>query len=633
MGLGRTEAPLQQPRTPAAEALPLRVEPLDDESGLGWAVRLAEANFLPSAWHLFTAAGMTQSNMALLRFDPTRLARLAGVDPQRLKAFSCHESHQRAAWVEYRGSAVGRTKLRNGIPQVCQKCLRTNGYARAVWDFLYVTACPEHQIELIERCGACGNYLSWLRPGVDVCRCGALISATPPRHANGGATAISALVECILHKTSSAWERHVGPVNAAVSYLVSAPLAVGLAMISGLAGVALSRKEKSSSSNIAMVVEAAGNIVRDWPRAFHVALDSRVRRTTSAGPQDESDAFARVALHERRTFGRIAMRHGVADGLVVPEVLRFIVDRLPDLFVDSRLTDQIRELGVEPLWVSLREAAKRLKIDSRSLARLVAERRLESRQIAKADQVRTYVRVADLRPELASTRTLQFRAVVASTGLPAQVLRALRESGELPSSNGGVRRIAIAARDLEALTKRWSRIAVRPKPKACETIRLHEALRLPLARSSMAWKIELVRRVFGGAMPVYSVRTKPHLDATLSRADVLSLKATFERERLTLGDMSTALALTKMSVLRLIVDGMMRADLSEPEIKIHKRELQTFECRFVRLGKLAGRRVRADALARRCEDAGVTVVWLEGRGGVTPFAIRTDEARIRKLVS
>jgi hypothetical protein len=353
----------------------------------------------------------------------------------------------------------------------------------------------------------------------------------------------------------------------------------------------------------------------------------------SAGAHDESDAFARAALLERRTFGRIATRHGVEDGLVVPEVLRFIVARLPELFTDARLTDQIRDLGIEPCWVSLREAAKRLKIDSRSLARMVADGALDSRQVAKADQLRTYVRTSDLRLELASTRTLQFRDVVASTGLPAQVLRALRESGELPRSNCGVRTAAVSERDLGELNRRWSRIEVGSKPRGCKTIKLYEALRLPLARCSMAWKIELVRRVLSGSMPAYAVYTRPHLDATLPRVDVLTLKATFERERLTLGDMSTALALTKMSVLRLIVDGAMRADLSEPEIKIHKRELMAFNQRFVRLVRLAGSRTRADVLAKRCEVAGVSVVRLEGKDGMTPFAFRADESIVRRLLA
>jgi len=43
------------------------------------------------------------------------------------------------------------------------------------WDLDLVSICPTHRIALVTRCSACNKHLSWKRPGLLICSCGAKI--------------------------------------------------------------------------------------------------------------------------------------------------------------------------------------------------------------------------------------------------------------------------------------------------------------------------------------------------------------------------------------------------------------------------------------------------------------------------
>jgi hypothetical protein len=55
---------------------------------------------------------------------------------------------------------------------VCPECLKDDTYLRSYWEHVYVTACPAHRIQLIDRCPTCGDVLSPNRERLEQCPCG-----------------------------------------------------------------------------------------------------------------------------------------------------------------------------------------------------------------------------------------------------------------------------------------------------------------------------------------------------------------------------------------------------------------------------------------------------------------------------
>ncbi|HEX6706089.1 MAG TPA: TniQ family protein [Albitalea sp.] len=564
-------------------ALPFSVIPHADESGLGWALRVSEENLLPSPWHLFALVGMTQSQMTVLSFDPVRLAAVTGVDAAMLKAMSCHEPGRRAARVPFRGHLIGRTRVRRLVPQVCLECIRVRGYARAIWDLVCVTACPQHRVRLVERHQACGKLLSWLRPGVNVCRCTMPLEGFSSVAASEGEIAVSALVECVLGRTCDPWTTYIGPTHELIERMVDLPLSYVLPAIGRMGGIMMDNRRRLDACNAQDIANAAGQAILHWPTALHDAMTrSATDPVLGTRAAARSRGVARGILHECEVFRAIARKHGVGEDPVERELLRYLGTQVGDVLLDGRLLKKLRRFGIEPSWISEGEAARRLGIHRKTLNRLVDNGDLVARRTEHLIP-RVYVRAADLSPALKALRVVDFRSVVATTGLTAPVIRALRTSGEFPHTNRGARSDAFCVQDVAAFTRQWQAIPRTTKPGKCATMQLSQALRMPTGGSDIRWKAELVRLVLNGQLPVYATKTKPVLDATLARQDVLRIKSSCDRERQTLGDAATALRLTKLAVLRLIVDGQLQAEFDEPDIKIRRSTLQAFRERRSRL--------------------------------------------------
>jgi len=152
--------------------LPIRIAPNDDESGLGFCLRLAHSNggTLPS---LRRALGVSQRE-AIKRGHAPALARLAGLDTEALSAL-LPASHGRGAGTRltcYGSRFRSRSAVRQRRPQLCPMCVWTHRYAKADWDLSLSTVCLEHCCYLIDRCPKCGAAIRWERPAIEWGHCG-----------------------------------------------------------------------------------------------------------------------------------------------------------------------------------------------------------------------------------------------------------------------------------------------------------------------------------------------------------------------------------------------------------------------------------------------------------------------------
>ena len=157
---------------PPLSRLPVTLPPADDECGVGYAMRAAQANV------------MTLRRLLLwLDIDMTRLftaaeiRRIAHVTGVSADWFS-HQVPQHATqagqprW-RFMGHWWSQFRLlrRSAIP-VCPKCLGATEYCRGIWRLLLVPVCTRHRQMLVDHCDCCGKPISWRRPTVHVCLCG-----------------------------------------------------------------------------------------------------------------------------------------------------------------------------------------------------------------------------------------------------------------------------------------------------------------------------------------------------------------------------------------------------------------------------------------------------------------------------
>lgn len=149
-------------------SLILTYAPRDDESGMGYYRRLSADNALFSWRNLTDTAGVERSRRALL-MRTNDVARNLGLE---------------TAWAE---SAKQKEDLchnwgrlhRAQSDAVCPVCLAESPYLRHQWEHTYVTACPQHHIQLVDQCDACGKHLSPERLHIGLCSCGQDLTSLP----------------------------------------------------------------------------------------------------------------------------------------------------------------------------------------------------------------------------------------------------------------------------------------------------------------------------------------------------------------------------------------------------------------------------------------------------------------------
>ncbi|AJW94671.1 TniQ family protein [Burkholderia gladioli pv. gladioli] len=161
-----------------SQALLIGVKTYPGESLSSMLLRTAEANALPGPGFVLRVAGIA-STFPRLPNEVVSLARVCRQDPELIGALCPREFgvRERGAGPRrrytYYGANVGQHHLLVGTcERVCPMCIRKFGYLPGVHAFTFVTACPYHQVRILDQCPACERAIDALRPRLHLCQCG-----------------------------------------------------------------------------------------------------------------------------------------------------------------------------------------------------------------------------------------------------------------------------------------------------------------------------------------------------------------------------------------------------------------------------------------------------------------------------
>lgn len=173
-----------------AATLAIAPRKMPRESLPGYAMRLAVANFMPSAtWLPLSFSETTQhvGNGVLHRIASdkhalTDLERLARYAPGALVAEQwVHADSAAGPYVRSHGQVMPVDAFMIAHAQVCPLCLKSpSPYLHEDWDLSHVTVCGVHKVTLTDACWKCGGLIQWSRPVLVSCgRCGADLRNAP----------------------------------------------------------------------------------------------------------------------------------------------------------------------------------------------------------------------------------------------------------------------------------------------------------------------------------------------------------------------------------------------------------------------------------------------------------------------
>lgn len=304
----------------AASPLLRTPSPYEDESLMGYLLRLAEANAAPSLKAIFELAGLPMHAISVgwralcgPRVDLSRLAHVACLDDEHRRRLDEARALAGRAGLEHYipGWNVPARAVRFTHPKVCPTCLGERAYCRRSWDVLAVTACLRHGRMLLDTCPHCRQRIGWTRAAICSCRCGCDWRETPspplevPRRR---ATSLLARAAGLIDESEPASDEHrdrLRPLG--LGDLCVTLLAIARTFRLGHAQQPIHSTMDNATCHEAM--EEAANVFALWPDGFRHVCDRTLGERH--GPEFVADlnalaerqptAFLRLALDEYLT--------------------------------------------------------------------------------------------------------------------------------------------------------------------------------------------------------------------------------------------------------------------------------------------------------------------------------------------
>lgn len=236
--------------------------PREDESGMGYYRRLSAENGIFSRRDLMAAAGVERNRRSLLmRTDD--VARNLGLERAWTTAAGqkeecCHN------W-----GRLHRTKS----DAVCPACIADSAYLRHHWEHVYVTACTQHKLKLVDQCNACRQHLSPERMYIGRCSCGHDLRSLPHVSANHAQLWLSSQIE-----NENRQAGNVKPIthDVPIDVLVKVVRILCLHSDPKKLGLPLNSVSPNSIDEAVKFLEPLEALLADWPTGFRKHIEERI---------------------------------------------------------------------------------------------------------------------------------------------------------------------------------------------------------------------------------------------------------------------------------------------------------------------------------------------------------------------
>lgn len=420
----------------APTTLVVRDRPKEDESYLGFLLRLTELNaYDTTRWVLQGARmplGLAGGGLvARIEVDLPSLAEATKLDITDLRPLAYDPVTYR-----YQGPVLGSSRpphvLRLRRPKVCPECLRQANYCRKQWDYLAVTACPIHHVMLLEDCPACRNPIAWLRKSVSTCRCGADWRDTQVAGLSESDTIVSTVLYQILAPLSRS--KHNGETS---NPLYNVDLS---SFLGALFFVSIHQRDPDTvhsfpQMNILEIHEVmlkAFSVFEFWPTNFHRFLEqhcsrSRLSKSTN-GLLNRFGSFGRQLYRVSYLPTKIAQ-------ILQHEFERYVFENWDEGYVSAPRWFRLRQADK---YVSRQKAATILNVDPCTIEGLISDGNLKGTVLRKGSKQRVFLVEAQSVENYKGRccGSLSLRAASQILGLTQANISRLVENSLLASTNG-----------------------------------------------------------------------------------------------------------------------------------------------------------------------------------------------------
>lgn len=595
--------------------LPRHPDPRPTEGLWAYVLRVSRANGYRSPWGVIERAGMEQYEARGASINVTKLAAVTKKDVTRLQWIGYASATEERSYMLL-GHRVPRTALELDSPHICPVCVSSLGFIEAHWDLAIMNACPVHLCRAVWLCTSCGSRLRWFRMDLLRCQCGAKIESmrgTPILAEEGD------LLQVIRAKVLHLLPLVDGASGLPVGDLYQLELRDLLRLVNILQTCRrMLSGDPDHVSDPTMAVTAAAEYLREWPakffemleglRAIHLDPGSSIRELYAPiyssflkkREKEKPDKFDFL----RRAF------------------LEFVSNHVEGNVVDIRV---MRSFGfnVERRFVTRTELSRRLDIDPRSVARSIPSDATAS----ESGKKRLAIDLSRFNPPPSSSGVImRIREAAREIGLPVEVLRALKASGEFEVHHQLVSMPGFREVDIRRFQARFADLlSIDPASE-------HDAGSISVRRAmgqscrSAEQRVALIRALLQCEIRILGQTTGPVSDFIILASDLETFLDKVQPDRsdvMTCQEAAVMLNCERSVVSCLITSGYLKAQKSRHGWQVTRDSVAVFGRQFVRMSEIAK---ALDTSSRKligiCTQQGIELCRVNTGTSGTPAFVR-----------
>lgn len=574
------------------------------ESPLGFVLRASEMNGYETPRHLFSMAKANRDQMFSIGLEMNKIAEVLGRNPDTLRGYR-EPGETDISRVNVCGHPLVTRDLNLAMPKICPECIQECGFIPAWTDLGLVDACPNHGRMLLTRCPRCGNRLSWFRPGVLRCGCGAnLADARGAPIGVEHAALLSQVVAKVMHVAVA------NPCAMPVEQFKGMTLHGLLVITQGLV-----QFDRAAQAQLSLPVAASGGwLFSNWPENLFTVLRKLF-------PRDAADKNGIIVV--RQHFERIYRT--IRNKLTAAEDIHFLMEIISEYSCTLKdggnsQTNRTRTSPLSHGAGSLPVSSQIAKSSGLENAKNVDESSIQWNNPKKRRRV-TIAPVGE--------RSFSIRNAAKQVGLPVTVLQSLRRSGHFEARHKASRAVTFHEADILAFASKVSAIPIPQPVTGTAALSLEEALNLKLKFND--GKGKLVAAVFDGKLSVIG-SVKPGLlglllDMNEIQQFIAELRASAFGGGATPSEVAKMLHCDPLVVPVLLASGYLEGRRFDAGLRITRESVNSFGATFRSVAGMAkDLRTSSRCLIRQLQAAGIDVLRFErGYGkGPQPFVRIAD---------
>lgn len=598
--------------------------PQPTESLLGYVLRISEENGYSSAWHIFQLAGVQPDAMLSPQVPVEKLEAVLGMQSGTLSRYAYRSTDGDASF-KLLGTSLGRSPKEHCLglrsASFCPLCVQEKGFIDAFFDLSVVSVCPDHRCKLLETCPSCSAAVSWFRPGLLTCRCGASLANGSSTPATAEDAELQGALRAVLHGVPLS--KCPNTCNFPIAQLEEIPLQPLMQLLLTLGQRHLMNQGVEEAHSSAAMA-AASRVLLNWPAGYVEFLKETGVALNPEGLPGTGLRKHFAPLYESLFKGRPWSPHAE---FLRKEFVVFGLKHWGHAAVDKKLLRG--DEADDRRFISKRGFERQFGISYAATKRLIQEGVLSVEAVALGRRTCAVVDLDASQLPVAKESVITVREAAALAGLPVSVIVELRARGVLKTSIRAGHRTSWYRSDVTTF------IAGAPAPASAKTkgkdgVSLGEVMRLKLG--SVAAKADVVQAVWEGEIPVIGLvgesLSSLILDKRAVDEVVVHKRATSGAPYLPIATAAEATGLDWVAVDDAVKKGLLSAVLEEGRMLVDAASVAAFNERFVSLAKLAKRlQTNGRTLKSWCDDHSWELVEVSRGPGAPPQPLmkKSDE--------